>query len=664
MKILLAEDNPDDELLIVRALRRYGLEFECRRVDSRREFIEALDGAVWDTAIIDYSIPGFGGVEALEIAKEKAKQLPVIMISGTIGEERAVQLIKSGADDYLMKDNLARLGPAIHRAIREAQDRRERSIAEASLATNRQQLQLIVDHVSDMLLFLANQNGQWKIASFNHAFEQMGRRLGVRDDARDFIGMEISEFEKSVLQLDSESMEAFVTHRQQAIFHKTPFRLTREIPLRIGLAYMQINYIPVVNTDGSVENLLVDIRDMTAQWQAEKQARIDRDQLVQSQKLEAMGTLAGGIAHDFNNLLTGLFGFAELAKEATELSVIRGYCNEVIGVANQSRELIERILAFSRRSPAVRKPTRLCAIVQEMLPLVRIALPASVRLEVALPDPGPMLMVDSGQMGQVLLNLCTNAVHAMPNGGVLTIAVSGMEVASSSLSNSNGTSPIQERTELPPGYYARLAVTDTGSGMSPETIRRAFEPFFTTKPVGKGTGLGLSVAHGVITEHGGTIQIQSRLNHGTTVELLLPEVRVSASDSRSQPWSAFGKGSRILYVEDDKTLARMTTLMLTGLGFQPDTFVNAQDAYESLTKSPDQYVAVVTDNRMPDLSGAALAEKISMLRPEMPIVLVTANIDANEKSLFLSRPSKRILDKPYTLQQLANALASVMKDSD
>jgi signal transduction histidine kinase/DNA-binding response OmpR family regulator len=648
LQILLVEDNPDDEYLIILELQKHGVAYHCERAESKREFVDQLERRTWDIVITDYYLPGFSGLEALSILRQLKPLSPCILISGSIGEELAAESIKSGANDYLLKQNLSRLVPSIHRAIAESTERREHAKVEAALSENRQQLELIVNSVSDLLICISCSDGRWLINKFNTPFATRYGELVFGISADQILGSDIKVFERVLMQSEPENIDWFDAKRQLAMERRKQVSASREFRTHLGSLFFEVSFIPILDTDGVPIKMLVDFCDRTAQIRAEEQERSVRDQLIQSQKLEALGTLAGGMAHDFNNLLTGIFGFAELAKEATDIVISQRYCEEITQVANCARDLIGRILAFSRSAEVVRRPLCLSDLLIDVYSLVKVTLPSSVKLELKLPKSGPMILGDRNRLQQVVLNLCNNSIHALVSGGNLEIAIDETVVQS----------PVSsELSKLAPGKYAVLSISDSGIGMSTETLRRAFEPFFTTKPLGQGTGLGLSVTHSIVLDHEGAIRICSVINQGTTVEVYFPIVANNEDVfTPTQEEVLFGKGKKVLCVDDDPVIVRTAAQMLNEMGFVPVTFTDPSEACFAFYESPSSFVAVLTDNNMPGMSGLEFAAKISSLRPNLPVILATGRMESQAMESISAAHFRRVLTKPFSLAQLASEM--------
>jgi hypothetical protein len=409
-----------------------------------------------------------------------------------------------------------------------------------------------------------------------------------------------------------------------------------EFPLEIGLN-------PVRTERGLY--VLASVVDITARRDLDQKAR-------QSQKLEAIGTLAGGIAHDFNNILSSIVGYTELAMSGQEPDRQREDLLQVLKSADRGRLLVQRILAFSRQNDPTRAPVRLEHTVGETLQLLRASLPSTIQIRTSMEPAPPAVLADETQIQQVLMNLVTNGAQAMPDGGVLTISVAAFEVTPEFAESHAGPSP---------GRHARIAVSDTGTGMSPEVAERAFEPFFTTKPAGVGTGLGLSVVHGIVRSHGGVVEIESEVGRGTTVTVYLP---ASEGDARTEPAETSGEAApprHILLVEDEVELASMRRRQLERAGYHVTAHTSSVEALEDFRARPDAFDLLMTDNTMPRMTGLALVQEVLQIRPRLPVLMVSGIAEVTDAETLRARGVGRLLAKPHTWRELEQALRELLE---
>jgi signal transduction histidine kinase/ActR/RegA family two-component response regulator len=396
------------------------------------------------------------------------------------------------------------------------------------------------------------------------------------------------------------------------------------------------------------------IRDITEKRRAAENMNLLEAQLRQAQKLEAIGTLAGGIAHDFNNVLTGIVGNAELAKfamrENDHTHLYGAMMETILNAGRRASGLVRQILAFSRRAEQSMDVISVQSIATEVLGLIRSTVPASIEIVSDLGVDVPMVVGDGTQIHQVLVNLCTNSVHAMRGThGRLEVRVDSLVADVEFLAL---------HPELRPGTQVRLTVSDTGHGMDAHVLKRIFEPFYTTKPKGEGTGLGLSVVHGIVNSHGGGIYCYSRPGEGTVFHVYLPAV-ASVEDGRGDmhPDDApLGLGESVLLVDDEDDMRRTAAAMLRRLGYKAEAFSSAAEALAAFRQSPARYDLVVTDLAMPAVTGLEFAAEIRRANPGIPIVLVTGFAgNLTEKSLREIGFNELLL-KPLTMNALGRVV--------
>ena len=384
------------------------------------------------------------------------------------------------------------------------------------------------------------------------------------------------------------------------------------------------------------------------------------DGLRQSQKLEAIGTLAGGIAHDFNNILAAILGYTEMTLEDVPPGSNASFnLQQVHKAAHRARDLISQILLFSRKQHGERKVCRIEPVVEEALKLLRASLPSTIeiRRHFQLSSQG-VVLADLTQIHQVILNLCTNAAYAMRrSGGVLTVEMEEADLAC-------GSEEVLSHG-LDPGPYIRLTITDTGEGIDPAIRNRIFEPFFTTKPFGEGTGMGLAVAYGILQAHGGTITLESSPGKGSSFHVLLPlaqtaaEPRVNEDETLPPPPS---QRKHVLVVDDEVPLVTLGRMMLEQLGYEVTSRSTSPDALDAFKANPQGFDLLVTDQTMPHMTGVELAKEVLRLRTDMPIILCTGHSDTVTEAKALEMGIRAFMMKPVTRSKLARAVAKVLQE--
>jgi signal transduction histidine kinase/CheY-like chemotaxis protein len=397
--------------------------------------------------------------------------------------------------------------------------------------------------------------------------------------------------------------------------------------------------------------------DITARKETERTQKNLEAQMTQAQKMEALGTLAGGIAHDFNNILGAMLGFAELAFwELPEDSKGRPYLENLLKAGDRARNLVKQILSFSRREKVDRQPLALTPIVKETLKFLRASLPSTIEIRTHLNPGKAMVVADPTQINQILLNLATNAVHAMEEkGGVLEIGLRGVKLSPEEISPYEG---------MHPGPYLEMSVGDTGGGMEPAVLERIYEPFFTSKGPGKGTGMGLAVVYGLVKSLGGTIQATSQPGWGTTFQVLFPLAPDASAEaepevSLSQP--AFPGSACILFLDDDEDFFLAGRQMLTGLGYEVVALKNSFQALKEFRTQPQRFDLIISDQTMPGLTGLDLAGACKRLRPDVPIILCTGFSEMVTPEKIRSAGIREVVAKPFDLQQISSAIQKTLK---
>jgi len=394
------------------------------------------------------------------------------------------------------------------------------------------------------------------------------------------------------------------------------------------------------------------LEDITARKSAEAERDRLESQLRQSQKLEAMGTLAGGIAHDFNNILAAILGYGEMVQhDCAEGTAQRRHIDAAMSAALRAKSLVERILAFSRSGTGERVPVNVQSVVDEALVATVASLPAGVRLERDLTAGDAAVLGDPTQIHQVVMNLCANAVQAMRSNGTLGVCLQTTQLAESACSST---------AQLPPGPYIKLAVRDTGIGIAPQVLERIFDPFFTTKGVGVGTGLGLSLVHGIVTDLGGGICVESQVGSGSTFTVYLPwQGSAQASETPSEP-VAGGSGQTILLVDDEEALVRLGEEMMAELGYEAVGFASSTTALATFRAAPHRFDAVLSDEAMPEMTGCELAREIRRIRPDIPIVLMSGYVTPSLVDRAHDLGIVDVLAKPLAERDMARSMADAL----
>ena len=628
LRVLIAEDSEDDALLLVRELKRGGYEPAYERVASAAAMAAALDRQGWDLVIGDHSMPHFGGVAALALVRQRGLDIPFICVSGTISEEMAVAAMKAGANDWVTKGQLKRLLPAIERELREARGRAALRASEASYAHLVERAPVGIYRSSPAGRFLSVNAALVRILGYDSAADVL--RL---DMARDVYA---DPAERQRL-LDRDTYTDREYDEVEATWKRKDGRLLS----------VQLSVRAVRKGAGEVEYYETFVRDVTEQRRLQQQ-------LVQSQKMEAVGRLAGGIAHDFNNLLTVITSYSDLLlQDLGADDPKREDVEQVRKAAEGAAALTRQLLAFSRQQVLAPRVVSLSVVVQGVEKMLRRVIGEDVDLVTALdPDVGSV-KADVGQLEQVLMNLAVNARDAMPAGGKLTIETANVE---------HGPDSAREREAAPVRRCVMLAVSDTGIGMDEATKARIFEPFFTTKEAGKGTGLGLATVYGIVQQSGGFIWVYSEPGHGTTFKIYLPQVDapLEGRTAGAAPGDLPRGTETVLLVEDAAAVRAVTRQVLERQGYTVLEAANGGAALQTAASHPGPIHLLLTDVVMPGLSGRQLADQLARLRPDARVLYASGYTDDAVVRHGVLEAGISYLQKPFTAESLARKVREVL----
>ena len=528
-----------------------------------------------------------------------------------------------------------------------------------SLRQSQQQLTDIIDFLPDAT-FVINNDGE--VIAWNKAIEEMTRvskenMLGQGDYA--YAVPFYNERRKLLINyLDTDEKELAKAYLNVDRKESTVYAETFAPALYGGKgAYVWATGAPLLDAHGRRAGAIESIRDISDQKQSEAERDRLKSQLLQAQKMEAIGTLAGGIAHDFNNILGALLGYAEMAKEDSPVdSSIASDIEQVIKAGLRAKELVKQILAFSRQDKAERVPLQPATIIREAIKLLRPSLPSTIEIRQDVdPAAGPVL-ADPIQLHQVLVNLCTNASHAMEEtGGILTIALKMTDLSREDL----GREP-----QIQPGGFVQLSISDTGRGMSAELQARIFDPYFTTKEQGKGTGMGLAIVHGIVMSYGGYISCHSEPEKGTVFHIFLPTAACDPTTETTTSEAIPVGHEHILFIDDEEILAEMARTMLERLGYTVTVKNSGLNALATFQNQPDQFDLVITDQTMPGMTGAQLARRLLHIRPDLPVILCTgfSNLVSKEEADAIG--IREFALKPMTRRDIAGLIRKVLDSGE
>ena len=633
LRVLIVEDTPSDADLIVRELRRTGFAPEWVRVDTEPEYLDRLHSGL-DVILSDYQMPQFSGPRALEILKKVGLDVPFIILSGTIGEDLAVEAMKQGASDYLLKDRLARLGPAVRLALAQSRMEKMRAITESALRQSEERLKLALS---------SSHMGVWEWdAKANSVFcsPECCEIFGEDSLSGDYNVLFKYLPEEDAAGVKSAFLEALTSQTD----HSAEFRIVRPDGV---VRWISNQGRATYGKDGRPARMIGTTQDITDRKQLEEQYR-------QSQKMEAIGQLASGVAHDFNNLLTVIQGNASmLTTREVDQAELHDHVEQIIQASERAAGLTRQLLLFSRKQ--IMQPTNLDLneVTGNMTRMLQRIVGEDIALQADYAQGLPPIHADPGMIEQILLNLAVNSRDAMPTGGRLTISTS-TEVL-------DETQAKQHR-ETAPGTYACLSVSDTGCGIPPEILPRIFEPFFTTKEVGKGTGLGLATVYGIVRQHRGSISIESVPGQGTTFRIYFPETRSSAPKAVVPSGGTLFDGTEtILLVEDEPALKMIVARVLAQCGYTVLTAISGVKALEVWREHHEKIHLLMTDMVMPGgVSGRELATRLTTDKPGLKVIYTSGySAELAGKGLALHE-GVNFLQKPWGMKRLKRTVREAL----
>jgi two-component system cell cycle sensor histidine kinase/response regulator CckA len=631
LRILHLEDDLLDRELVEATLAEAGVSCKIRHVDTREAFVRAIEEEI-DIILADYSLPAFDGLTALDIAKRRRPEVPFIFVSGTMGEDPAIESLKNGATDYVLKQKLSRLVPAVQRALEESENRKNLTEKDRVLQDMEAKYRLLVENADEAIFIVQDEAVKFPnpktMETTGYTMEELAcvsftERIHPEDRGK------IGERYFSRLQGGPPDPKA------------VPFRILK----KTGEVVWLRGTVRTIDWEGKPGFLSI-FRDVTTEKNLEVQ-------FLQAQKMEAVGRLAGGIAHDFNNALTGIFGFGELLRDKVAGDQQASHdLNEVLLCAERAATLTRQLLTFARRQVIEPVNLDLSALVGNLMKLIGKVVGAHIEVKILSEENIPTIHADRGQIEQVLMNLCMNAKDAMPEGGRLLVETRGVFL---------GEEYVRQLPYMKPGRYALLAVSDTGIGMDETTRNQVFEPFFTTKGPDKGTGLGLAMVYGIVKQHDGFIHFDSEPGKGTTVVLYFPAVgaRPDLVQERCGEGVLRGGKETILLADDEDSIRSVVEQSLKALGYDVLVARDGEEAVEIFGRNEGIALAVL-DMVMPRKGGKEAFEEMRKKNPPLKVIFMSGyNADAIRESYVLTA-GVPYLQKPFGPTMLARKIREVL----
>jgi len=657
VKILTIEDESYIRQSIRTYLEDYG--FVVIEAENGRKGLELFDQESVDLVLLDLRMPEMDGLQVLEILKEKAPEVPLVVASGTGNITAVVEALHLGAWDYILKpiEDMSVLYHSVKKCLKESQlkkenrqyqERLEELVAERTieLQQSEERYKAIFEYTGTAAFILEPDD---TISMVNSKFAELAgmAHKDITDKKKwfDFVASEDIKVMRNYL--DARMMVG--TQKYSPMQYEIKFVDDKGIEKYV---YVSLGTIP--GTDKAVVSLL----DVTEKKKAEQRWRGLEKQLRKSQKMEAIGTLAGGIAHDLNNILSPILGYADMIMRSSEPGDSSYERSEKIEkAALRAADLASQVLSFNRRSEEERRKIKLHPVSKEVIKLLKGSIPSTISIVDKIDRSCGSVEADPTQIHQVIMNLCTNAYHAMEEtGGTLTVGLKQISLLAKDL------------VEYPnlmqgEGNYVALEISDTGCGMTEDVIERIFDPYFTTKEEGKGTGLGLATVYSIVKAFKGDIKVESSSDAGTSFTILFP---VIDEDNQSEKFDhtanriEISAGQRILFVDDDVDIAIMCQDGFESLGYKVDMFNSSIDALDFFKENYNSIDIVVTDQTMPGKTGIELAKQLLTIRSDIPIILCSGYAGTINKMKIQKAGIKQFVLKPVTVEDLSKEIHRIL----
>jgi signal transduction histidine kinase/ActR/RegA family two-component response regulator len=663
LRLVLISDLETDAVLCRDLLDELGIRASVARAEP--DAIQEISGTLSDIVLVSVSTEALLENDFSPSLKVSNAGAPVVVLCEDFDEERFVRILRAGATNVVSRKNRERIKRILGDALSDSTDSGSRMNEQHPIRQREELLWPLFDASSDPLaLIRVDGDGDYSFALANRALMRIAEGWRLSPSLDQVIGRNTREVALNDWKLSWDLYWKLHSEISNACAFRKSMTQEQEWDFPTGIRSSTLTFYPIFNGEDPCKFVLVRVKEIVAETSEPSES--DGPSRAQAQKMESLGALAGGIAHDFNNILTCMLGYTEVAIRKVEFGhPAYEDLHQILTAGFQARELVNQILTFSRKQPAQKRKVDLNALVEDGLRLLRSGAPVNVSIETFFPKAGLELFVDPNQLLQVILNLCTNAFHAMPeSGGKVTITAKLI--------------PADSRhrlvREMQPGQaYVELIVADTGLGMSAETMRRIFEPLFTTKSSTQGTGLGLSIVHGIVRSHGGFIHVESKLGKGSQFHVFLPKGLPAAAtdvppevDSRAhseQNQSGTGRAKHVLIVDDDRDVGRLAARILETFRYEVTALTDPTEAVNLVRKRPTKFDLVLTDLLMPELSGPELARALKEIRPDLPLVLISGLVSSVTEESARRQGFVGLIRKPFEIDQMAKSVAGILDNT-
>ncbi|MGA3288541.1 MAG: response regulator [Bacteroidota bacterium] len=618
LSILLLEDDPSSIRLFTRKVQSAPVEIVVKEARNRETFIRELELSKFDCIVIDYTIPDIMGIEALRLSKEMSPDTPTIIYTGSVGEEKAVECMKEGASEFLLKTNSIRLVPAILSVVNQKREREARLQAEEAQKQSEARFRSLAE-TSTAAIFIYH--GE-KFVYVNSAAEQL---TGYTNDEL---------LHKTFWELTHPDYIEMIQQRRSAQQRgeSVPSRYEFKIVTKDGTERWLDFTASSIHFEGASASLGIAL-DMTNQKKLEQQVR-------RSQKMESVSTLAGGVAHDFNNIFNIISGYASMTEHHIgDSDKLKHDIKTILDASARGAALVRQLVTLSGKTEVKDEQVDVNLVMKEIVSLLQATFPKTIEIVSDFTNAVYLTNANRSQLHQTLLSIAMNARDAMPDGGTLRFITKRM----------SGKKLQQHNPNAQASDYVHIAVSDTGKGMDEKTKTRVFDPFFTTKENGSGAGLGLSVVYGILGSYHGFVDVDSAVDHGTTMHIFLPISTFTkpVPHVKEEFIRISGGDETILVVEDESTLREYLKVLLEERGYSVLQASDGNEGVELFSKHQEQIALVISDLGMPKLDGLNLLRKMKAMQPTVKVIMTSGLVDSEQQSEILLAGARDFLQKPY-----------------